>query len=191
MRSLSPAVVSALEAVHVTLVTFVKLDFPGGTVALNTSTLNLVHAGVTYLGAYGIGAIAPVSDHPGELPGIQLQLTRVDSSMVALALDEGHEVQGSLVTISTAVLDSQTYQILDVVTNWVGYADCMSISEDGDKAVVSLSCESKGVDLINGNPRVYNDADQQAEYPGDRAFEYVVEQSDKPVVWPHRSWFYK
>ena len=35
------------------------------------------------------------------------------------------------------------------------------------------------------------DADQQAIYPGDRAFEYVVDQSDKPVVWPSREYFFQ
>jgi hypothetical protein len=47
------------------------------------------------------------------------------------------------------------------------------------------------VDLLSGNPSTYSDADQQAIYPGDRAFEYVVDQSDKPVVWPSREYFFQ
>ena len=47
------------------------------------------------------------------------------------------------------------------------------------------------VDLLRGSAMTYSDADQRAIYPADRAFEYVVDQADQPVVWPAKSWFYK
>ena len=28
-------------------------------------------------------------------------------------------------------------------------------------------------------------------YPGDRAFEYVVDQANKPIVWPSKEYFQK
>lgn len=191
MRSLAAGVTTAFASGHVVLVTFVKIDFPSGTIALNSSNWTFTHGGTTYLGASGLGAIAPINDQPGELPGVQLELQQVDSSMIALALDDADEVQGSLVTISTAVIDSTTYQIIDLVTDWIGYADKMLISEDGAKASIGMTAESKGVDLLRGNPLVYSDGDQKSLYPTDRAFEYVASQVDQPVIWPQREWFYK
>lgn len=191
MRAVSAALVAAFAAGTAVLATFVKIEFPGGTIALNSTNWTFSHGGTDYLGAAGLGEITPIADRPGELPGVQLSMLNVDSSLIAIALDDVDEVQGSLVTISTAVIDSTTYQIVDLVTDWVGYADTMPISEDGTTATISLTAESKGVDLLRGNPLTYSDGDQKSLYPADRAFEYVVSQADRPVVWPSRTWFFK
>jgi hypothetical protein len=67
----------------------------------------------------------------------------------------------------------------------------MAIAEDGQSASIRVSAESRAVDLLRGTPFMYNDADQVAINASDRAFKYVVDQIDKPVVWPAKSWFYK
>lgn len=191
MRSVSAGVTAAFASGEVALATLVKIVFPGATVLLNSSGYDLSHNGDTYLASRGLGRVSPITDRPGELPGLKLELLQVDSANIAAALDESDEVQGSSITISTAVISSTTHQIIDVETDWTGYGDTMSIAEDGETAVIGLSGESKGVDLLRGNPLVYNDADQQSRVPGDRYFEYVVSQSDQPVVWPTREWFFK
>lgn len=191
MRSLAASVTAAFASGHVAIATLVKIEFPSGTIALNASTYDLTHGGTTYLAANGLGRISPVSNTPNEVAGLQLELLRVDSTYIGLALDDADEVQGSVVTISTAILDSTTHQILDVLTDWVGYADTMTISEDGQNASITLSAESKAVDLLRGSPLLYNDADQQSLVPGDLYFQYVASQSDTPITWPTREWFYK
>lgn len=190
MRSLSAGVTAALAATEVMLVTMVRIDFPSGTIALNASNYTLNWDGVDYLAAAGLGNISPTEDKPGEMTGATLELLKVDSTYIGLALDDADEVQGSAVYVYTAILDSDL-QIVDVVTDWVGYADTMSISEDGNTAAIVLSAESKAVDLLRGSPLLYNDADHKSIYPFDRYFEFVTSQSDKPVVWPTREWFYQ
>jgi hypothetical protein len=190
MRAVDPAVSAAFASSQVGLVTLLKIEFPGGTVALNNSNFNFNWGGTDYLGASSMGSISAITDQPGELQGVQLELVGLDASLIALALDASDQVQGSLVTISTAVVDMTTYQIIDVEIDWTGYADKMSIGEDGEKASVVLTAENKGVDLLRGNPLTFSDPDHQTLYPGDRAFEYVVNQADQPVVWPAKSWFY-
>lgn len=190
MRALSAEAIAALSASEVFLVTMVRIDFPSGTIALNASNYTLNWNGVDYLAAAGLGNVAPTEDRPGEITGATLELLQVDSVYIALALDDSDEVQGSPVTIYTAVLDADL-QIVDVVTDWTGYADTMSIAEDGERASISMTAESKAVDLLRGTPLLYNDGDQQSLYPGDRYFEYVVSQSNKPIVWPTREWFFK
>lgn len=190
MRTLTPAAIAALAASEVFFVTLVRIDFPSGTIALNDSSYHLTWGGVTYLAAAGLGEISPTEDKPGEVTGANLELIRVDANYIGLALDDADEVQGSPVAIYTAVLNS-ALQIVDVVLDWAGYADTMPISEDGEHASIGLTAESKAVDLLRGSPLLYNDPDQQSLYPGDRFFEYVVSQSDKPVVWPTREWFHR
>lgn len=190
MRSLSAPAITALAAGEVFLVNLVKIAFPSGTVALNSSTYDLTWSGTTYQKAAGLGRISAINDTPGEVTGAKLELQRFDSTYIALALDDADQVQGSPITIYTAILDS-SLQIVDVVTDWTGYADTMTITEDGEHAVIGLTAENKAVDLLRGTPLLYNDADQKSLYPLDRYFEYVVSQADRPVVWPTREWFFR
>lgn len=194
MRSLSAGTVTALGTSGVPIVQLVLLGFSanGGTdVALNTSTWNLVYGGVTYLGAYGLGSIGPVNDAPGEIKGLQLELSGVAATAVALALDGADDWQGCPVTIRTAILDPSTYAVLDAPVEWTGRGDVMSLSEDGETAVISATAESTAVDLLHGSAMTYSDPDQQSLYAGDLAFAYVVDQADKPVIWPAKEYFYK
>lgn len=191
MRTLDSAVEDVLASGKAVIVQLVKFAWPGGTQAINASNWHLSFGGDDYRGAAGLGATANVIDQPGELQGMQFEMIGVTSELMSLALDDADEVQDSPITVRTAVLDPDTHVILDAPVDWAGYADVMNIAEDGEQAAISLTAESKGVDLLRGNPRTYSDADHQTRYPGDRLYEYVVEQADKPVVWPEREWYFK
>ena len=189
MKTLSSELLAALQAPVVPLVQLVQLQFAAGTVALNTSNWDLTFEGDTYRGAYGLGTISPIEDAPGEIRGLQFELSGASAAAIALALDGSDEWQGTPVRILTALLDPSTYQILDVGQEWTGLGDTMNIQEDGETAIVQATAESTAVDLLRGVPLTYSDADQKALYPADRAFELVVSQTGQPVVWPAKEWF--
>ena len=191
MKSYSAATLSALASGHVAIVQLVHLAFSSGVVALNVSNWDLLWLGVTYKGAYGLGAVSQINDKPGEVQGLTLKLNGGDSARIALALDASDIVQGSPVTIRTAIIETANYTILDAPIDWVGQCNTMVISESGSTAEIGVTAESRAVDLLRGNPSTYTDADQQALFAGDRAFEYVVSQSDKPIVWPAREFFFR
>ena len=191
MRTLSPAVVAAFASSNVVLVQLIHMAFTTGAIALNTSNWDLEFAGVTYKGAYGLGSVSATVDKPGEVQGLQLDLAGGSAASVSLALDDSDVVQGTLLTIRTAVLDAATYAILDAPIDWIGRLDTMSIVEDGTQAAVRVTAESAAVDLLRGSVKNYTDGDQQQISAGDRAFEYVVDQADKQIVWPAREYFLK
>ena len=191
MKTLGAPTLSALAGKQVGIVQLVLLDFPSLPLALNMSTWDLTWLGVTYKGAYGLGTISAVQDKPGEIAGITLELAAGDSSVIALALDDADIVQGTPVTIRTAIIDLETYQVLDAPIDWVGGLDTMSIGEDGTQAAIRCTAESKAVDLLRGNPQFYADQDQRAIAPNDASFSFVVDQIDKPLIWPTRAFFYK
>lgn len=192
MRSLSGPVLAALAAGTFVRVQLVLLGFPSGTIALNTSNWDIAFDLIVYKGAYGMGAVGTVSDAPGgAIKGITLELISGDSGSIALALDDANEVQGTPVIIRTAIFDPDTYQVLDAPVDFAGLCDTMQISETGSSVSITVTAESCAVDLLRSNPSTYSDADQQAMYAGDRAFEYVVDQTDKPVVWPSREYYFQ
>lgn len=190
MRILSAPTLAAMAQPSVPLVQLLLIEFAGATVALNTSTWDLAWGGEIYRGAYGLGQIGAIEDSPGEVKGLQFTLSGVAASSIALALDGADEWQGVAITIRTAILDSN-FQVVDAPVDWTGYGDTMAIEEDGETAVVTATSESSAVDLLRGHPLTYSDADQQSLHPVDRAFEYVADQADQPVVWPAKEWFYR
>lgn len=192
MKSLSGSVTTALASNSVVLVQLVRIAFPSGDILLNGSNWDLTWLGLTYKGAYGLGSVGAITDKTGaEARGIVLTLNGGDPLRVATALDAADQVQGSVVTIRTAVLNSSTFQIIDAPIDWVGKCDTMSLSEDGEQATIAVTVESAAVDMLKGNLSTYSDAEQQALSPGDRAFEYTASQDGQPVVWPSREFFFK
>lgn len=189
MKTFSAPAQAALASGSLAIVQLVHLAF-STPIALNTSTWDLAWAGVTYKGAYGLGTISAVTDKPGEVQGLTLELF-ADSAAVAMALDDADVVQGTVCTIRTAIIETVNYTVLDAPTEWVGTLDTMGIGEDGTSAAIRVSAESRAVDLLRGTPWQYNDADQRLVNPADGSFKFVLDQIDKPVIWPARAYYYQ
>lgn len=188
MRALSAPAVAALSGSVLTIVQLVLLQFPGTTVALNSSNRAIDYGGLTYAGAAGLGTISEIDDSPGEIKGLQFEISGVPVANLALALADSTIVQNAPVVIRLAILNAAG-QVLDAPIDWSGRLDTMSIQEDGDTCSISATAESTAVDLLRGNSLTTSNADQQFLYPGDRAFEYIVPQSGVPIVWPTKQLF--
>ena len=189
MKTFSAPVQAALASGSLAIVQLVHLAF-SSPICLNTSTWDLVWSGDTYKGAYGLGTVSAITDKPGEVQGLSLELFG-DGAAVALALDASDLVQGTACTIRTAIIETTTYTVLDAPVEWAGTLDTMSIGEDGASASIRVSAESRAVDLLRGTPWQYTDADQILINPTDRSMRYIVDQIDKPLVWPAKSFYYQ
>lgn len=190
MRSLSGPTVAALNSSSVGIVQFIHMAFSPTPIALNTSTWDLTFGGVVYKGAYGLGAISAITDKAGSVEGLNFDLF-ADASHVALALDEANIIQGVVCTIRTAIIETTNFTVLDAPVEWLGKLDTMSIGEDGKTATISVTAESKAVDLMSGNSFLYTPEDQAVINSVDKSFAFVVDQVDKPIVWPTKAFFYK
>ena len=190
MITLTGPALAALNNESLGLVQLILFQFPSGTVALNTSNWDFTYGGYTYKGAYGLGTMSAIEDSPEEVKGMSFQLAGDSADMVALALDDSGQWQGTPVTIRTAILDSN-YQIVDAPLAWTGEGDTMTIEESNDQTMITATAESSATGLLRKRPLLYSDADQQRLYPGDRGMEYMVDQADKPVVWPAKEWYYR
>lgn len=187
MRTLAPPTIAALSGSVLSIAQLVYMDFPGLPIALCSANRDILCDGVTYRGAAGLGSISPVEDSPGEIKGLQFQMSGVPIENLALALDDSAIVQGTNIIVRLAILDLD-HQLIEAPTDWTGRIDTMAIEEDGETCTITVTAESTAVDLLRGNALTTSNADQQFLYPGDRAMEYVALQ-DVPVVWPTKQLF--
>jgi hypothetical protein len=188
MRTLSTAGAAALQGAVVCMAVLVEMDLTAP-LNLNTSSLSLTIAGITYSGVGGLGRIDAITESSGDLPRVNFSIAGVQPTSISLALSE--PVQGKAVRIKMALFDSTTGALIDVRQRYAGYIDVMSISDGKDTATISVSSESALLDLLRPSGIYYNDADQQALNPGDLAFQYVNDQVDQKLAWPSAAFFQK
>jgi len=195
MKTLASGATTAIASGTVYTALLIHITFHGGgTVAFNTSNHDLVWDGVTYSGAYGIGAIQPIKDSVGSVNGLEFTLSAVSGSNITLAMDGTDQWQGGVVVLRVALISHDPvngYTVEDAPIEWTGYGDTFTTKETPSGAVLVATAESSQIDLLRGFPLTYSHADQMMIDPTDKFFEYVVSQSDKPVVWPSKEWFYK
>lgn len=83
-----------------------------------------------------------------------------------------------------ALFDTATAAMLnDPIPVFAGRMDTMRLQDTGETTTVTVSCESRLIDLERARERRYTDEDQKELYPDDRGFEYVADLQDKEVLW--------
>jgi hypothetical protein len=188
MKAFSADTIAALGASELWVAQMLVMQFSTGLVTINSSNRDIDYAGATYKGAAGLGTISPIDDSPGEIKGLQLEMSGVPTEYLALALADSTVVQGAILVIRLAIINAAGV-VLDAPIDWIGRLDTMSISEDGETCSIAVTAESAAVDLLRGNALTTSDADQRFLYPGDLAFQYVIAQDGVPIVWPTKQYY--
>ena len=67
---------------------------------------------------------------------------------------------------------------------WSGFMDIMEASISGDEFGIILTAENEDVDFERPNGKLYSNAQQQTDFPGDRAFEYLENQEEIVLRFP-------
>ena len=182
---LSPQAAAAATAPVATPVVLVELDFASGAFRAWSGIGALRWAGRTFEGVGSLGAVSEVEETV-ELRAVRLTLvlSPVPQEVVDIALaDRSFRLRRA--TLWGALLDAQGAFVADPFPLWAGLMDTMEVV-DGAEPRVSLGCESRLVDLERAEVRRYTDADQQAEYPGDRFFEFVPALQEAEIKLPAR-----
>ncbi len=203
MRDITAATQAASESDNPRPVWFVKLEFDDGDLCLSTHDGPLSFGGDDYIGAGTIGAISSIDENI-ELARSSLQMTLrgLPTDIVAIVLAEHYQGRrattylGYLGSVPTWSDISETWESLDepwesfstpgrLIADPViihrGRMDNASIQQ-GKTCSVTLNVESRFADWNRSKARRYNNADQQARYPGDRGMEFV-EQAVAGKTW--------
>lgn len=160
----------------------VDLDFSSGAVRAWNGSGSITFDGKTFTGVNNLGQIDPVQESVDlRANNVRVGLGGIPSAMIALALADHY--QGRPGIIYFGLLNSSGAVIADPDQVFSGRIDTMEINEGPDGATIWISIESLMIDLGRSPERRYTDGDQQAEFPGDKFFEFVTSIQDKEIVW--------
>lgn len=180
-RTIPAALLTALGQPNVAPFYAVEFDFDTAPVRFWTGYGDRTIEGNTYLGAgslMGVGGLDEASDLSAK--SATISLSGVPPELISLALQEPY--QNRACRILFGVTD-----VSDVIEVFGGFMDTMNIEDSGDSSVITLTVESKLVQLERAKERRYTHESQQSRHRGDTFFSFVSDLQDKEVVWGRKS----
>ena len=181
-RDLTAAVAEALDASELKPALFFEGAFPSGWVRIWTGTGDIVWEDKVWTGVgtlLGLGALEETSDVVAS--GTTVSLSGVPPDLVSLAISEAR--QGLPGRIWLALLTEDRQIIADPVQAFSGRLDVTELQEDGHSCTLTISYESRLIDLGTARSWRYTHENQQVLHPGDRGFEYVTAIQDQEITW--------
>jgi hypothetical protein len=181
-RPLTPAQEAAVAAPVLHLAVLVELEFDAAPLRLWGGLGDFRWGNRVFTGA---GDLLGVSSVPETMAvgagGVTLSLSGVPAELIdhALAVD----YQGRPARVWLALLDAAGALLGDPVQVLAARMDVLSWQEGAADATLSLAVENMLIDGERAVVRRYTDADQQAEYPGDKGFEYVPSLQTAEIRW--------
>jgi hypothetical protein len=182
-RNITAALEAATTSSRVAPIVLVELVFDTVTTRVWSGWGDLVWGARTFTGAGTLGSVSPVEE-AAELraTGLDLTLSGIPSSVLSLALSENY--QGRVATVWLGALDTNTYALIaDPYQSFQGRMDVMTVNDGGEAATITISVESRMIDLERSRERRYDDTDQKMDYPTDRFFEFVPSLQDITIAW--------
>jgi len=180
-RDLTTAVQNQLAASELEPFFAIKLAFDSGDVRIWTGYTDITVASETYIGGGQLLSISPIEETVEiAARGVNLALNGINSSLVSVALTEsyqGRAAQVYLGVISSGSVVSDPYLVFD------GRMDVMTIEDAGETATISLSAESRLIDLERARVRRFTDNDQQNQFSGDTSLRFVADLQNKEIAW--------
>ena len=180
-RALTSAAQTAITSSHVPLCVFVELEFPSGTLRFTNAGHAITWDSVSWLGAGNLAQVEPITEIASpQAAALNVRFSGLDPAYVSAILDDHY--QGNAGRIWVAPLDDAMQPVLDPILMFSGRMDEPTI-ELGETATITLALENRWADWDRPRIRRFNDADQQAEYPGDKGFEYAEAMETADLSW--------
>lgn len=177
-RSLAAGFASALQGSAIQPIILVELKFDSGAVRLWSGIGNITYGGFSYIGAGTLLAISSMEDTADiAAKGITISLSGINPQALSIALTEKYQNRTANIYFSLSGMVSDAVQVFS------GLIDQMSINDTGETLTISVSIESRLIDLER--PRIwrYTSEDQKRVYPADKGFDFVNDLQNKQIIW--------
>ena len=154
----------------------VELLFDSGAVRLWTGYDSKTIGGDTYLGAGSLLSIPNVEEIADmSAKSAEITLSGVATELVSLALQEPYQGRNARILFG---VEGQT-----PIEVFGGLMDVMTISDSGEASTISLTVESRLVELERIRPFRYTDNSQKLRHPTDDFFSFVPALQDREILW--------
>lgn len=181
-RELTSGVVSEITSPDLAPFLLFEGVFASGTLRVWSGIGDLSWNSYTWSGVGSLASISSITEAAEtSAQGITVSLSGIPSSLVSLFL--GDVRQGSVGKVYLGFMNSSNQVIDSPFMLFEGRLDVPSMEESGDSAIISISYESRLIDLERPRESRYTNEDQQREFAGDLGFEFVPSLQDVVINW--------
>lgn len=183
-RTIASGILSKLDDELVYPFYAVELQFDGNPVYAWTGVGTITIDGNEYIGVANMLQISDVEETQDiAARGMTLTLSGIPSDLLSLALTEPY--QGRICKVYLGFMTSWENPDAspDTMEIFSGYMDQMTIDEGAETSMISVSVESRLIDLERPRNRRYTAENQKIRYSGDRAFDFVESLQDQRLAW--------
>ena len=181
-RTVTSAVNTEMTAAELSPFFAVEMGFDEGTVRLWTGYGSITIDSNTFLAGGDILSVSAISENAEvQANGVMIKLSGLSTSLVASALTTAY--QGRDCNVYVGVLDSNGAVVADPIKIFAGKMDVMTVEDTGASAEITVTAESKLIDLERSRARRYTSEDQKIDFPDDKGLDFIAGLQDKLVVW--------
>jgi hypothetical protein len=181
-RALTSGTLAEVSKSRVYPVVFVEIDFADGPQYVWSGIGTKSWNSQTWIGLGYLGKIDAIEEGADiEARGVTLTLNGIPQALLNEALAQTR--QGQAVKIWAGFTDASGNVIVDPFQSFAGRLDVPTIDEGGETATISITAESRLIDLHRSRERRYTPDDQAIDYPTDQGFNYVPSLQESSVVW--------
>lgn len=184
-REIATATAEACSGQSLAPIFMADIETAGGNVRMWTGLGSIHWEGKEFLGGGDLVEISSVEEKHGdqvEAQGLVFSLSGINPDQLSVALGEVR--QGLSATLYFAVADAAAGELVGApVIVYSGLTDIPTIDDAGGAITISLSTESKIIDLERARVRRYTPEDQKATHPSDKGFDYVAGLVDAKISW--------
>jgi hypothetical protein len=181
-RDLTAALTTEFTASSFRPILFFEGEFDGGFTRVWSGLGTIEWDSKSWTGVGYLGGISPI-DESGDVRanGVAVSLSGIPSSLVSTALQSAR--QGLPGKIWIGALDSTGAVVADPYLAFHGRLDVPEIDDGGDTATITITYESRLIDLERPRERRYTAQDQRIDYSDDQGFDFVNSLQDKQLTW--------
>ena len=181
-REMTSDMAAAVAAATVKPCIFVEVQYPGGTVRLNSGLTTQTLNGNSFSGVGTVGTIADIEESLDDAPGSATIEFPANSAMVAAAL--GASARGRTVKIWIGAHNLSTGTLIaDPVVEFSGTVSHHGGPGDPRAGAITLVCVDESADQERPLEQLYTDEEQQRLHPGDLGCQYVASLPNKEFTW--------
>ena len=186
MRNLTADVIAELRAGKFRPFILSEMKFTSGVSNVWTGYGTLAWDSKSWLGLGTFGTVSTITETTAvQANGIKLTLSGIPSGLVVSALSEC--LQGYPVKLWHGFFTASGAIVADPAQSFAGRMDTVLIDEDAETSIISITAESRLIDLKRPKIRRYTDDDQQRTSPGDKGFEFVPLVQEWNGAWGHHT----
>ena len=187
MRNIPAEIITALDQGIFRPLFLVEIDFDEP-LLFSSAYTEITIGGKTYFGGGNLGRVRSFKENT-DLDPTQMEITLAGISDASLAAVGGSNYLNRDTYVRIAMLDDQGQPLGGTTFNYfVGKTDEVKFAY-GKTSAITVIARDKLADWARVKTEKNVNAYQQAQYPGDKGFEFVGQVADKKIIWPKGEFF--